>query len=289
MSANTVDFRLNRGPGESSRQRSPNIWYDCPILDIVEGNRNGVFFRDDFVDFPLAGVLTTQAALGTYKAFGSTGSTITKPSTFNSVEVPGGAAELAVVTNDLSASIAHAFPTFLISGSTANSGKLWFECCVAQNGIGVDRASSIFGLAETEQFTLANTVPLNGGDAFSNAGAFLGFQVTEDGLGAVNAGYTDRGTSLVNAVAGIGTLAANTFAKFGFVYDPYSYDAGQCIKWYFNNLQVGQTSKAVLTGTTNLKANALGFIWAMAADTAGTTSKNWMKWWSCAQVFEPLG
>lgn len=289
MSANTVDFRLNRGPGEATRLRSPNVWYDCPVLDIIEGNRNGIFYRDDFNDLPLHGTITTQIALGKYKVFGSTGATITKETAINSVEVPGGALQLLLDGDNESCSIAQTYPAYMVTGLTTNSGKLWFECCYAQASIATNMASSFFGLGEVDLFTLAAGVPLNAGDPTSAGGSLLGFQVTEDGLGVVNAVYNDRATSLTVAQATAGTLAAYTFKKFGMVYDPYATDAAQCIKWYVDNLQVGQTAKSTLTALTNLDANALGLLFATVADTGGTAHKGFMKWWACAQVFEPLG
>lgn len=290
MSVNTVDFRLNRGVGDTTRLRSRNVWADCPILDLVEGNRNGMFFYDDFDDFPLPGTLTTQIALGKYKAFATTGDTIVRTTTINSVETPGGALSLTHNTDNNSASIANYFPSFMISGSTTNSGKLWFECCYAQNGILTNNASSFIALAEVDQWTLATAVPLNAGDAITNTASAIGFRIAEDGLGVVDTVITDRATSFTNIGAGEGgTLAPFVFTKLGIVYDPYTINPAKMLRFFVNGLETTTPySKTQILATTNLKANALGLIWASVADSAGTTFAGYMKWWSVAQLFEPL-
>lgn len=291
MSANTVDFRLNRGAAETSRRISPNIWADCPILDIVEGNRNGIYFYDDFVRQPLPPTLTTQIAYGAYKAFATSGDTIVRTTTINSVEIPGGALSLTHNTDNNSASIAQYFPSLIMSGATTNSGKLWFECCYAQNAIVTNLASSFVGLFEVDQWTLATAVPLNAGDAITNTASGVGFRIAEDGLGVIDTVITDRATSFTNIGAGEGgTLAAFGFTKLGMVYDPYTDNPARMLRFFVNNLEVATPySKTQILATTNLKANALGLIWASVADSAGTTFAGYMKWWSVAQVFEPLG
>lgn len=283
MSANTVTFRQN-GTTDSNRRRSPNVWADCPWNDIEEGATDGIIFYDNFVDLPLPGTLTTEIGLGKYKAFADSGCTITRVSTVNSVEIFGGALQFAMDTNNDAVVLAQAYPSFMLTGLTSNSGKLWFECCYAQNSIATNMASTFFGLAETEQFTLASGVPLNDGDAITNGGSIIGFRIEEDGLGVVDTVYSDRATSFTNIgdTEG-GTLAANTFTKFGMVYDPSKSE--NCVRFYVNGVEcTTKLSKSTLTGLTNLDANALGLIWATTADSAGTSFAGWMKWWACAQL-----
>lgn len=290
MGVNTVDFRLNRGVGDTTRLLSRNVWADCPILDIVERNRNGTYFYDDFNDTPLPPTLTTQIAFGKYKAFATSGDTIVRTTTINSVETPGGALSLTHNTDNNSASIANYFPSYIISGATTNSGKLWFECCYAQNSIVTNLASSFVGLFEVEQWTLATAVPLNAGDAITNAASGVGFRIAEDGLGVIDTVVTDRATSFTNIGAGEGgTLAAFGFVKLGMIYDPYTQNPAKMLRFFVNGLETTTPySKTQILATTNLKANALGLIWASVADSAGTTFAGYMKWWSVCQLFEPV-
>lgn len=264
---------------------SPGLWGNFPILDIKENPGRGLFFYDDFQDFPLDGTQTTQIGHGKYKVFNTGAGKVTRISAVNSVELPGGCLKINLDTDNDSGSIAQAFPSYLMTGLKSNSGKLVFECCYAQNSILTNMASVFFGLAETEQFTLATAVPLNASDAITNGGSIIGFRITEDGLGVVDTVRSDRATSFTNIGAGEGgTLAANTFTKLGLVYDPN--ESTNCVRFFANNVEAAtKVSKTTLTGLTNLNANALGLIWACCADSAGTSFEGYMKWWAVGQVF----
>jgi hypothetical protein len=285
MSANTVDYKGNKA-ADTSRLRSPAVWADCPVLDILERNKNGLFFYDDFQDFPLAGTQTTEIGHGKYKVFNTGAGKVDRVSAVNSVELGGGALRIALDTNNDSGSIAQSYPQYLLSGLEATSGKLWFECCYAQNSIATNMAAVFLGLAEVEQWTLATGVPFNGGDAITNSAAAIGFRIEEDGLGVVDTVYSDRATSFTNIgdTEG-GTLAAYTFKKLGFVYDPSEPDSSKVIRFFADNLELPtRVSKATLTGLTNLDANALGLIFAACADSAGTSFEAYLKWWAVAQL-----
>lgn len=284
---NTLRYKGNLGSGDTSRTPSPAIWADCPIRNIQERVQNGIFFYDDFSDLPLAGTQTTQIGYGKYKVFGTTGSGISRLSTFNSVEIPGGFAAAQLDTDNDSASLAQAYPSFMLSGLSSNSGKLWFECCYAQNSIATNMAGVFIGLAEVEQWTLATGVPFNGGDAITNAASAVGFRIEEDGLGVIDTVYSDRATSFTNVGDAATTLgSAYKFVKLGMKYDPADKE-GKAIRFFKDNLELADSiSLTTLQGLTNLDANALGLIWSTVADSAGTSFIGAMKWWSCAQVFD---
>lgn len=280
------------GSTDTSRLGSPAIWSSCPWDDIRDPKSgvNGVTFYDDFQDFPLPGTLTTQIGLGKYKAFANTGCTITRVSTINSVEIGGGALQVAIDTDNDSVSIAQAYPSYMLTGLTSNSGKLWFEVCYAQNSVLTNMASVFLGLAEVEQWTLANTVPLNASDAITNAASAIGFRIEEDGLGVIDTVYSDRATSFTNigdAATSLG--AAFTFVKLGMKYDPADKE-GKAVRFYKDNLELTDSlSISDLQALTNLDANALGLLFATVADSAGTSFANYLKWWRVAQVFDQGG
>lgn len=286
---NSMLYRGNLASADTTRKLSPNIWADCPIRDIIERKtRNGIFRYDDFSDLPLAPTLTTQIAFGRYKAFANTGCAIDRVTTINSVEVAGGALRQTIDTDNDGVSIADAYPSFLLSGLTSNSGPLWFECCYAQKSLVTNMAAVFIGLAETEQWTQANGVPFNAGDPITNSASAIGFRIEEDGLGVVDTVYSDRATSFTNIgdTEG-GTLVAYTFTKFAMKYDPNETD--NCIRFYVNNQELStKLTRAALIARTNLDANALGLLWASCGDSAGTTFEGYMKWWACSQLFEPL-
>jgi len=280
---NPVDYKKNF-TADTKRLRSPAIWADCPWDQILRGTVHGLAYFDDFQDFPLAGTQTTEIGHGKYKVFNTGAGTVKRVSTVNSVEIPGGCLQIDLDTNNDSGAIAQAYPQCLLSGLSSNSGKLWFECCYAQNSILTNMAAVMIGLAETEQWTLATAVPFNGGDAITNTASFVGFRIEEDGLGVVDTVYSDRATAFTNiGDTEAGTLAPYVFKKFGLVYDP---DAGDTtMRFFADNLELTTKLKnSTLTGLTNLDANCLGLILAACADSAGTAFQAYLKWWSYAQL-----
>lgn len=288
MAMNNIQFQRNLS-SVATRRPSPAIWGTCPVLELIENPGRGIYFYDDFRSMPIAPTLTTQIAFGArYKAYAASGCTIAPVTAINSVETMNGALEITMDTDNDEASIADTYPSVYITGSNTTSGKLWFECCYQQSAIVTNLASTFFGLAETDLFTLAANVPNNSGDAIDASGAILGFRIEEDGLGVVDTVVSDRATSFTNiGDTEAGTLAAYTDRKFGFVYDPDK--TSDCITFYANNVACAtKYTRTQVLATTNLKANPLGLIWSVAADSAGTTFKSYMKWWRLAQLF-PTG
>lgn len=282
MAVNTIQHKQNRTT-DSNRGPSAAIWADCPVAELQTDPGKGVYFFDDFVDLPLAPTLTTQIAYGKYKAFADSGSTISRLSVFNSAEVLFGGASMSLDTANDGVSLAHAYPTFRMSGVPGTDGKLWFECCYSQNSIATNMAAGIIGLAEVELWTLSSTVPFNDADTLDASASFIGFSILEDSTGAVDFGYADRATSVTVTHDDVTTLAANTFVKLGFIYDPER--TTDCIRVFVNNVESSTViARSTLTGLTNLDANGLGLIWAHTADSAGTSFVSGMKWWRCAQL-----
>lgn len=282
---NKVDFIRNLDE-ITDRHLSPALWGAFPVSDLLEDPSLGIFMFDDFRDLPLAPTLTTQIAFGRYKAFANTGCTISKVSPINSVETIGGALAFATDTDNDSASLADAYPSLQLTGSRSTSGKLIFECCIAQKSVATDMASSFVGLGEVEQWTLANGVPLNGGDAITNAASFIGFRVEEDGLGVIDTVVSDRATSFTNIgdTEG-GTLTAYTFRKLGFIYDLDRPSAERITFFADNQPLATKYTGANIAATTNLKANGLGRIIATCADSGGAAHELYMKWWAVGQLF----
>lgn len=264
---------------------SPFIWADFPQAEIANDPSLGIHIYDNFSDYPLIGTQTTQIAHGKYKVFATTGSSVTPASSINSVERIAGGLAFSTDTDNDSASLAQAYPQFMISGLSSNSGKLWFEASVAVNTILTNTHGFFCGLAETDQFTLATGVPFNGASATITAGgSMVGFTKDEDGLGVVKSVYSDRATSFTDVSATAGTIsAAFTAIKLGMVYDPEK--SSDCLSFYVNGVDTGSyLSASQLTALTNLDANALGLMFNHIADSAGTSSISYLRWWRCGQL-----
>lgn len=271
-------------------RRSPAIWATCPLPFIKKFYPEG-YVRWSADQMGLVPTETTQIAgpIPGTKVFGTTGSGVDAVSAINSAEKWGGALRFFTDTDNDSASLAQAYPTFRLSGLPTSSNRLWFEGCVAINTLLTNTMGFMMGLAETEQWTLATGVPFNGGDAITAGASFIGFRKGEDALGVVDTVVSDRATSFTNIGASEGSIsAAYTFVKFGFTYDPgpgKDYNPNRIIRFFQDNLELTTAiSKTTLTGYTNLDANALGPIFAVIADSAGTTAECYLKWLEVAQL-----
>lgn len=290
MAVNTIDF-LQTGTANTSRLPSPAIWGEVPWLDFQESNQlttgpggpGGIHFWDDFVDYPLIGTQTTQIGHGRYKVFNTGSGVVAGVSTVNSVELAGGILRNNVDTDNDSGSLAMAYTPFLMTGANTTSGRLWFECRVAWSPITTNGLGWFVGLAETDQWTLATGVPFNGGDAITNSASAIGFRKPEDDTTTYDTVYSDRATSFTAIGDADGTgYTAYTWVKLGMTYDPQR--SSDCIRFYVNNQQLTNVmSRTTLTGLTNLKANGLGFLWAIIADSSGTSGEMFMDWVRIAQ------
>ncbi len=281
---NGVQFTLNNSTN-TDYGLSPQVWSKFPIGTVLKDPSLGNYFFDDFKDFPgPLGTQTTEIAFGKYKLFNTGAVKVGRAFQVNSVELQGGVMVLPTDTDNDSASLAQAFPSYFLSGLTSTSGPLCFEVCMAQKSVLTNMASSFIGLAETDLWTLATAVPLNASDAITNGGSAIGFRIEEDGLGVIDTVYSDRATSFTNIgdTEG-GTLVANTFVKLGMIYDPMN--ALRCIRFFVNGVECTTAmTRAALVALTNLDANNLGLIATTCADSAGTAHELYMKWWAVGQL-----
>lgn len=268
---------------------SNNLWQQgggCQRDQIRNGYTRGVYFDADYDNVPLSGTQTTEIqGFGGLKWFNSGTLKNRFSSTINSVETAGAFLSIPLDADNGSGTIAQSSQPFFLSGDENTSGKLWLEHRMAFTGILTNGIGWVMGLAETNLFTLATGVPLNGGDALTNSGSFIGFNKLEDGLGVINTVKSDRAAAAPTIIqAGVATLtAAFTFVKMGMFYDPSN--ATECITFYVNGIkQTTVVSKATLVATTNLKAHSLGFMFASVADSAGTTSESFLDWTKIYQL-----
>lgn len=304
----SVTQRLTYTP-DTSRRPSPDLWGDCPWLDIVRGQRNGIAFYDDFNNLPLAPTLTTQIGYGQYKGFATSGETLAGTPSVNSVETPGGILKGTEGTGLTHAfGLAQAYASYLLSGTAGTTGKLWFECRIAVSSILANHVNLFVGLGETDQQTLSATVPFNDSQtALDASGALIGFNMLA-GTATPKFVYADRATSFTNVLTGIttggsyldgvtvaqGNVVPFTFFKLGFKYDPYATNPGTvntstagsaCISiWADNVVQTSYVSLATLAGTTYLSANPLGLILAGISGSSASSDAVFMDWWRVAQL-----
>jgi hypothetical protein len=279
---NYVRHRGNQGANvpNTGRGPSPYLWGDCPWIEMESDPNLGVKFFDDFVDFGLPGTQTTQINLGRYKVYNTGAGVIETKNGFPSTEISGGViAMLCDTAGDQSVIGTTAIPYLL--NNTA--GKLWFEARVAVTGIATNNVQLFLGLGENQAMTFGAAQPLADADAAQTTGGLIGFNMTEDGLGVINSSYEDRSATWTNVQAGVGTFAAHTWKKLGMIYDPE--DSTSAVKFYVDGVeQTSVISAATLAALTHIDAKGLGFVFAMFADSAGTSTYGYLDWVRIAQL-----
>jgi hypothetical protein len=227
-----------------------NFWADCPIAEIRSGWRRGWFQDDDFCEFAPIGfatgaVQTTEGGIaGKYKAYCATAGTWVPVNAVPTTDVGGGIIRALCDTAGDQAALGFGSSPFLLNNT---AGKLWGEARIAITGIATNNAQVFVGLGENNVMTFGASQPLGDADAANATGAMIGHNILEDGLGVLNACYQDRSTTWVNPTSGtgIGTVAANTFHKVGWVYDPR--DSTNAFTWYVNGVKKVSITAAVLT------------------------------------------
>jgi hypothetical protein len=275
-------FTYAKAAADTSSDYSPNIWKSCPV-EALKAGLGGVLFEDDFLDVNLPGTQTSEVAFGRYKAYNTGSGTVKTNASLDGTMTQGGIISMLCDTaGDASVFGMQATP-FVLSGLTTNSGKMWFEARIAVTGIATNNIQMFLGLGQNDVFTFGAAKPLADANGVATDGPFFGFQMTEDGVGVVNASYADEAATWTNALAGLGTLAASTWAKPGFIYDPT--DPINTIRFFWNGVQSSTVmSKATLTALTHLDASPLGLLFATFADSAGTSTYAYMDKWRCAQL-----
>lgn len=275
-------FYKGDGAQSSERGPSPSIWSTCPWMDIQGDPNVGYAFFDDFLEFGLPGTQTTQINLGKYKVYNTgSGEVITDAVPHDATPMGEGGiiSMLCDTAGDQSVIGTHACPYSLSS----SSGKLWFEARVACTSIATATSHWFVGLGNNCDVTFGAAIPLADADATGTAVALIGFNRLEDGLAVLNASYTDEAAVYTDVKASIGTLAANTWIKVGFVYDPA--DTTNTIRFFVNGTpSVTVMSAATLAALTHLDASGLGPIFAAFADTSGTAEYHYLDWWRVAQL-----
>jgi hypothetical protein len=278
-----------------NRLHSPNMWYDCPFINGNDG-AEGIYFFDDFLRFQEP---TTGENNGTYRVLDTGDSTLTLSGAY-----PGGALAILVTTDNEDAGITLGDTgtgggPFVIPDNTGEAsvhtnavGKLWFECRVKKTSIADALGGFFVGLAEPA--ALAADFIADAGADFADVD-LLGFwnDETNSSSGAtVNAVTQKTGADFDTIIAGVDTLVADTWVKYGFIYDPNG-KATKRIKFFVNGLEqstyVGENSgdaTVYLGDTTNFPGDEEMTLIAYLSAASGSDCTLSLDWWACAQLMD---
>lgn len=268
-----IQYKGGLSTENSSAYPSKEIWGDCPVGDILLDPTVGYHFYDDFLSFPTitTPTITTQAAWANgYKAFGSSGGTITMPTAASLV---GGVVLTETDDNEGVGLATIQLPYKIIQGG----GKLWFEARFKTNVIDNTKHGLVCGLWGSQ--TLSATVPIAADGTLADLN-FVGFHRLEGDGDMLDTVYKADGVTQVTVQADAITLVADTFVKVGMVFDPTT----GVLTFYKNGVALSTTKSIPTAAGTDFPNDVqLGLCFAQlcaSSDDAIST----LSWWRCAQL-----
>ena len=264
----------HKGPtGPSSAQTrglSSRIWGRLPIKNWSVGLGGGRFFFDDFMNHPAH---ISAQTIGNYASYISTGVTLKQAAgeATGAIEVAGNDAD-----NDEGSIISGGGAGGMVALDATGAGRVAFECRFKKASIANNALGFFVGLSE-EGSQGDNAMADNTGVIADKD--FIGFHVLADDGDSLDFTWRKSGET-VQVHADIATMAADTYMKMGFLYDP-AHPADKRIKIFVDN----GVEESVYVTQTNLDAatfpddEELSLLLATKVGTAAE-SKLQMDWWA---------
>jgi hypothetical protein len=259
---------------------SPRLWARVNGQGMApDGYANGFAVVDDFTCFGgtvTSNVGTYASEAGMYKSYEDTGDAISQ------IKLTGGAITLTTDTTDndeVWLQSGYGTGTLGTISDTAGADKLTiFEARFKVSKV-TDTYNVFVGLSE-EGLAAADTV--------SDAGAIaskdlIGFAVDEADGDALDFIYRKAGQALQTKITGVQVLAADTFYKCGFVYDPFA-PASERIQVYIDNdVESTCVTATDIATATFPDAEQLAFL-AGVKNGSGAISAVTLDWWAFYQA-----
>ena len=274
--SNSVQYKGSQtgGLSDTSRGPSPSIWADCPWENLRSGHTDGVTIWDDFTDGGLITSPTTEAALVgiPYSGFGSSGATITHG------DQAGGTVVLTEATDNEAVYLKSESHPFQIS---SHLKKLWFEGRVKVNAITDDQIGFLFGLFDTTPMTVIVPLSTANPPIFATTGNFVGFRGPEEDAGGVDSTYVADGVTEVVVGALVHQFVADTYVKFGMVFDPAD---GNKLSFFVNGVKTADQKVIPNATGTDFPADVRLAPIVGHRLGASTSSLTTLDWWRGAQL-----
>jgi hypothetical protein len=273
---------LHRGQG-SGRGLSPEIWHRHAGQALQGDGGNWYSAGDDFMN--MSGY--SPAISGTVNSINVSGYGVYTDTATSACSVAPIATEVGgVLRLSLGATDNHeAWITSggnsgvlgVISDTAGSDKKLLFE---ARFRVGQVTEHGVFiGLAE-EGLAAANSLVDDTGALASKD--LIGFHIDTAGPTALDFVYRKAGQTAQVAIAGVKTIAASTWYKVGFVYDPHAEPAKR-IKAYVDNVeQSAYITKTNIEAATFPDGEELAFLAGIKTGEAGAKTLD-LDWWCFAQ------
>jgi hypothetical protein len=272
---NTVTYRKNLS-ADTTRGPSPNIWANCPVLDILEDPGLGMYFFDDFLNFSKH---VSAQNVQQYASYIDTGVTIQSlPLIQGVLEVAGNDAdndEGSITTGGNTGTLA------VISDTAGDDKKLWFEARIKKASIADNACAFFVGLSE-EALAAADTLVDDTAEIASKD--MIGFRVKQDNGEELDFVYRKAGQAVQEVIAAGASMVADTYIKVGFVYDP-NRPAANRIAIFINGVeQTTYVTATNIAAATFPDAEELALLLATKVGAAAE-SKFQMDWWRLVQLY----
>jgi hypothetical protein len=262
---------------------SPRIWDRMKGSALApDGFRQGKSFADDFLCFPKispgTGGTTTGNALGYgyYVDSATAAGTIQQLATNNDGVVAISTAAQDNHENWLTSG-GNTGTLAMVSDTSGSDKTLLFE---ARFSVGQIVTHNLFiGMSE-EGLAAADTVTDAGALASKD---LLGFWILEGAATTLVFGYRKAGQSAVSVIASLATVAADTFYKVGFAYEPMA-PAAKRISVYLNNVEQSTYVTATnIAAATFPDGEELALLAGIKNGAAAVSALN-LDWWAFWQA-----
>jgi hypothetical protein len=226
QNANNLSANTARGPSEV-------IWNSCPWATMRSDMSQGMAFEDDFLVVGNADMTSAyKNSIGQWSVYGEAGATLNDGAKEGGViKITSNAADEGVTLLSSAGSF-----RFVTTSTLASNQKMWFECRVAKSTVATAHEACFVGLMDphlSSSLPAANQPLTTTDDTVATTLDSFGFNFpgttgtrggpTEVGVSFVLAsGTTNHPTGLTTLMASSGNtvLAADTYVKLGWVFDP---------------------------------------------------------------------
>lgn len=262
---------------DTSRSPSAGIWGNIPVLGILEGVVDGVFFHDDFLSIPKTPP-TTEGNFGQYAAFTDTGGTM------NAGTGQGGELVIGSDGDNEGASLRTRVTPFKIARTTK---RFAFEARVKSSTITDTKHGFFLGLLEDVALTATVPIAADGTLADKN---FVGFHRLEADGDQIDTVYKADGVTQVSLQTDAlpTALVADTYTKLGMLYEPLGdRDGSYRLTFWQNGVRLTTSYQiASADGTDFPNDIGLGLVFAVLNATGTTPGTGTLDWWRAAQILE---
>jgi hypothetical protein len=264
--------------GESSRRGpSANIWADCPWMHIINDPNKGYQFFDDFLTAYDFATNTAVANTGPYEIFTGNGASLA-----GAVNAQGGVQNfVSGASADVAAIMTLGGGAPFVFGPTI-AKKLWFETRVKFSSVTTsDQVPFFIGFGEEDR-SAANGIHADaGGDlGFTSTIDLLGFGRFDDDGDSVSFVY-QKASQTCQDVLQL-AIAADTWVKLGFIYDPAEV-AARRIKVFKDGAEQSTYVTATQMAAATFPDGEEMTLLAGVQNDSTTTNTIGVDWWRACQ------